>query len=146
MSGPEAAEVAGVTYRMLDYWHRQGWVTAPCAERFGRTRVVRRYDDTAVLRLGAMRHLALSGLDVARHGPQVGEVDLTGPVVMAVGSLPDDVVEVVAEDQLRQLVARPGRWVVFDPAPLRAKLRRRAGAIQETADGGDMTSAVRRSA
>ena len=107
-----------MTYRMLDHWHRQGWVTATCTERVGATRSVRRYDDVAVLQLGAMRHLALSGLDVARHGAEVGQVDLTGPVVMIVGSLPDAVVEVVDADEVRCLVARTGRWVVFDPEPV----------------------------
>lgn len=135
-----------MTYRMLDYWHRQGWVTASCTERVGVSRVVRRYDEAAVLRLGAMRHLALSGLDVARYGAQVGAVDLTGPVVMVVGSQPDDAVEVVAADEVRQVVCRPGRWVVFDPEPLRVKLRRRAGVGEDAADDGGPGSGVRRSA
>lgn len=123
-SGPEAAEIAGVTYRMLDHWHRQGWVTASRAEKVGQTRVVRRYDDATVLRLGAMRHLALSGLDVSRHGPNIGKIDLTGPVVMVIGSQPDATLEVVAAEEVRQLVAQPGRWVVFDPQVLKAKMRR----------------------
>ncbi len=111
-----------MTYRMLDYWHRQGWVTASCTEQVGATRSIRRYDDAAVLRLGAMRHLAQSRLDVARFGPEVGLVDLTGPVVMIIGSQPDATVEVVPSEELRQSVARPGRWVVFDPQSLKTRL------------------------
>ncbi len=42
-----------MTYRMLDHWNRQGWVTP--TERAGATRSVRRYDDGALLELGAMR-------------------------------------------------------------------------------------------
>lgn len=120
-----------MTYRMLDHWHRQGWVTATCTERVGATRSVRRYDDAAVLRLGAMRHLALSGLDVARHGPDVGQVDLTGPAVLIVGAHPDAEVEVVDAGEMRKRVAQPGRWVVFDPEPLKAKLARLAGRRAE---------------
>ena len=136
-----------MTYRMLDHWHRQGWVTATCTERVGATRSVRRYDDAAVLQLGAMRHLALSGLDVARHGPDVGRVDLTGPVVLIVGSQPDAQVEVVDASDVRMRVAQPGRWVVFDPEPLKAKLARLAA---RQADHGpahpDRQAAARRSA
>ncbi len=117
---------------MLDHWHRQGWVTATCTEQVGATRSVRRYDDSAVLRLGAMRHLALSGLDVARHGAEVGRVDLTGPVVMVVGGQQDAEVEVVPASDVRVCVSRPGRWVVFDPEPLKAKL---AGLAVGHADG-----------
>ena len=132
---------------MLDHWHRQGWVTATCTERVGATRSVRRYDDVAVLQLGAMRHLALSGLDVARHGAEVGRVDLTGPVVMIVGSQPDADVEVVDVDEVRNRVARPGRWVVFDPEPLKAKLARlAAGQAAQGPAQQDRPAATRRSA
>ena len=136
-----------MTYRMLDHWHRQGWVTATCTERVGSTRSVRRYDDVAVLQLGAMRHLALSGLDVARHGAEVGQVDLTGPVVMIVGSQPEAEVEVVDVGEVRSRVARPGRWVVFDPQPLKAKLARlAAGQAGQGPAQQDRPAAARRSA
>jgi len=136
-----------VTYRMLDHWHRQGWVTATCTERVGATRSVRRYDDVAVLQLGAMRHLALSGLDVARHGVEVGQVDLTGPVVMLVGSQPNAEVEVIAADDLRDRVARPGRWVVFNPEALKAKLAcNRHGRSDHGAGEDARPAAARRSA
>ena len=132
---------------MLDHWHRQGWVTATCTERVGATRRVRRYDDGAVLQLGAMRHLALSGVDVARHGAEVGRVDLTGPVVMVVGSQPDAEVEVVAAVDVGGCVARPGRWVVFDPEPLKTKLARLASGHADGAASDDgRPAAARRSA
>ena len=141
--------MAGVTYRMLDHWHRQGWVTATRTERVGATRSVRRYDDVAVLQLGAMRHLARSGLDVARHGPDVGRVDLTGPVVMIVGGQPDAAVEVIAAGDVHDRVTVPGRWVVYDPEPLKAKLlasTATGGFVDGAASGDDRPASTRRSA
>lgn len=131
-----------MTYRMLDHWHRQGWVTATCTERVGASRVVRRYDDLAVLRLGAMRHLAMSGMDVARYGADVGGADLNAPVMMVVGGQPDAVLELIAVTDLQRVVSQPGRWVVFDPAPLKAKLARVPLDDQVDIDENDATPAV----
>lgn len=53
-TGPEAAELAGVTYRQLAYWARRGWVT-PSATTTGADRR-RRYRRTEVVRLAALGH------------------------------------------------------------------------------------------
>ena len=131
---------------MLDHWHRQGWVTATRTERVGATRSVRRYDDVAVLQLGAMRHLARSGLDVARYGAAVGQVDLTGPVVMIVGGQPEADVEVAAAGDVHDRVTVPGRWVVYDPEPLKAKLLATTNGVDVDRATEDDQPATRRSA
>jgi len=106
--------------------------------------MVRRCDDVAVLQLGAMRHLSRSGLDVARYGAGVGQVNLSGPVVMIVGGRPDAEVEVVAAGDVHSRVTEPGRWVVYDPEPLKVKLL--AGLTTSDHEAGNDRAATRRSA
>ena len=123
MSAPEAADVAGITYRQLDYWGRKGWVVPAHVQHVSAGRRVRRYDLEDVLRLAALAHLGRSGLDVATYGPTVGSLELaTGDSLVVVG--PDDELEVVAAADLRTHLSRPGRYVVFDPRPLRQSLTR----------------------
>ena len=134
MSAPEAADFAGITYRQLDYWGRKGWVVPAHVERVSAGRRVRRYDDGDVLRLAALAHLGRSGLDVAAFGPQVGTLQLTdGDSMVVVG--PGTELEVIAAAELRAHLraSGPGRYVVFDPAPLRRSLAaQRAGSTPTT--------------
>lgn len=123
MSAPEAASLAGVTYRQLDYWSRKGWVVPAHVERVSAGRQLRRYGETDVLRLAALAHLGRSGLDVAAFGAQVGELDLGEDSLVVVG--PEAELAVVAAGDLRAHLARPGRYVVFDPEPHRRVLSRR---------------------
>lgn len=123
MSAPEAAALAGVTYRQLDYWSRKGWVVPAQVERVSAGRQLRRYGEADVLRLAALAHLGRSGLDVAAFGPQVGELDLGEDSLMVVG--PEAVLAVVAAGDLRAHLSQPGRFVVFDPEPHRRALARR---------------------
>lgn len=125
MSAPEAANIAGVTYRQLDYWSRKGWVVPAHVERVSAGRQVRRYGEADVLRLAALAHLGRSGLDVAFFGPRVGKLDLVKGL-MVVG--PETELDVVAASDLRGHLSQPGRYVVFDPEPLRRNLYRRRGA------------------
>lgn len=119
-SAPEAAQLAGISYRQLDYWARASWITASRVERVSVNRVVRRYAEDDIVRLAALRHLAQSGLDVARFGPLVGSLEVPHDALVVVG--PDETVSVVAAAELRRTVSAAGRWVVFDPAPLRRRL------------------------
>jgi hypothetical protein len=115
MTAPAAAAAAGITYRQLDYWSRQGWITASStdAETYGRP--VRLYDRFAVARLAALRHLARSGHDVAALGPVVGQLELSAGTLVVV----DDAggVRLVGDDELLDTVTSEGRWAVFDPTP-----------------------------
>lgn len=123
MSAPEAAALAGVTYRQLDYWSRKGWVEPAHVERVSAGRRLRRYDDADVLRLAALAHLGRSGLDVAAFGPLVGDLDLVDDSLVVVG--PESELDVVAPSELRAHLSQPGRFVVFDPEPHRRALARR---------------------
>lgn len=142
MSAPEAAELVGITYRQLDYWGRKGWVVPGRVERVSASRRLRRYDEADVLRLGALAHLARSGLDVAAYGPAVGQLELTGKDPVAVVG-PTDELHVVASTDLRDHVSAPGRFVVFDPRPLREAFARR---FAPPAPISDLTRTERRSA
>jgi DNA-binding transcriptional MerR regulator len=147
MSAPEAAELVGITYRQLDYWGRKGWVVPGSVERVSSSRRLRRYGEVDVLRLGALAHLARSGLDVAAYGPAVGQLDLGqldlgGADPLAVVG-PTGELEVVSSAELRAKVCVPGRFVVFDPLPLREAFASRFAAL---APVSDLTKTERRSA
>ena len=118
MSAPVAAERAGITYRQLDYWERQGWVAATHVdEATPGGRRVRRYTTLDVARLATLRHLARSGFDIAVHGPTVGALDLEPGVVVVAGGDPETV-RLVAVEHLAAAVTVEGRWSVFDPTEL----------------------------
>ncbi len=142
MSAPDAADLVGITYRQLDYWGRKGWVVPGHVERVSSSRRLRRYGELDILRLGALAHLARSGLDVAAYGPAVGQLDLTGTDPLAVVG-PTGELEVVSSAELRAEVCVPGRFVVFDPQPLREAFASRFAAL---APVSDLAKTERRSA
>ncbi len=90
----------------------------------------------------ALAHLARSGLDVAAYGPAVGQLDLTGKDPVAVVG-PTDELHVVPSTDLRDHVSAPGRFVVFDPRPLREAFARQ---FAPPAPISDLTRTERRSA
>lgn len=114
MSAPAAAAAAGVSYRQLDYWERQGWITASRVDEKASGRRTRWYDAVVVARLAALRHLAQSGHDVAVFGPQIDQLGLTAHTGVVVGGEPEQLT-MVDLDQLVDVVTAPGRWTVFDP-------------------------------
>ncbi len=126
-SAPEAASLAGVTYRQLDYWTRKGWIVPANLDRVSPGRIVRRYGPAEMLQCALLAHLGGSGLDVTPYGPQVGEIDELGPDDLVVVDQ-DGSLEVVAAGRLRGRVAQRGRCVVFDPAPVLRRLSRSASA------------------
>jgi hypothetical protein len=122
ITGPRAAELAGITYRQLDYWARQGWLR-PTVVR-GRGRAGRReYAPADVIRLAALAHLGRNKADVGTLGPALAEVELPAEgdfLIVADGSS----VAAVSPTRLRREVSsgRPVR--VFDPRELLQKLGR----------------------
>ncbi len=112
--------MTGVTYRQLDYWTRKGWIVPAELERVSAGRVVRRYGAPEILRCAALVLLGRSGLDVAAYGPRLKELQLESDEVLVVG--PDEDLDVVRASQLRSHLSNPGRYVVFDPAPLLTRL------------------------
>jgi DNA-binding transcriptional MerR regulator len=121
ITAPEAARLAGITYRQLDYWARRGWLR-PSVEA-GTGRPGRRlYSAHDVLRLAALGHLGRSGADVGQLGPQVAEVELPPDGDYLVILDRELSLEVVAASELRARLGVPGRYVIFDPAPLRREV------------------------
>ena len=116
-SAPQAAVLAEITYRQLDHWERQGWITASYVEQLGGRRI-RRYSDDDVVKLAALRHLAVSGLDVAFYGPAIGACEIPTDHVLVVAT---ETIEVVKKNAAWTLVVEPGRWTVFDPEPVRQR-------------------------
>ncbi|MGI8808590.1 MAG: MerR family transcriptional regulator [Acidimicrobiales bacterium] len=69
-SGPEAADLAGVTYRQIDYWARQGWVVP---SQVSPDAVHRRlYSEADVVRVAALGHLGRSRIDVRKYAMATG--------------------------------------------------------------------------
>jgi hypothetical protein len=126
-SAPEAASLAGVTYRQLDYWTRKGWIVPADLNRVSPGRVVRRYGPAEIVQCALLAHLGGSGLDVTPFGPQVGGLGELGPDDLVVVDQ-DGSLEVVAAGGLRGRVAERGRWVIFDPAPVLRRLSRPGSA------------------
>lgn len=125
-SGPEAASLAGISYRQLDYWARQEWVVPSRMADEGAQRRV--YTAADVVRLAALGHLGRSRVGVATYGPAIGRLRLPdGAGFVVVWALHDERVELAGAKELRQVFTSPGRYVVFDPAPLLRAMRRRDG-------------------
>ncbi len=137
ITGPRAAELAGITYRQLDYWARQGWLQ-PTVVR-GRGRAGRReYTAADVVRLAALAHLGRNKADVGTLGPALGGLELPDDedfLVVADGST----VAAIAPSALRVEVSsgRPVR--VFDPRELLHKLE--SGLMPTTASQREQRTA-----
>ncbi|MGI8684144.1 MAG: MerR family transcriptional regulator [Acidimicrobiales bacterium] len=123
-SGPEAADLAGISYRQLDYWARRQWVVPSRVDREGVQRRV--YTTADIVRLAALGHLGRSHIDVATYGEATGRLrvsDTMGDLV--VWAIHDETVLLTSAKDLRRVASKPGRYVIFDPAPLLRSLGRR---------------------
>ena len=116
-----AAEMALITYRQLDHWARQGWVTPSVQTASGRGKR-RQYSADDVLRLAALRHFAKSGWPVADLGDQIATVDIAGARWVLVGSK-TGLIAVADNDALQQVVSAEGQFSAYDLKPLRSRLR-----------------------
>ncbi len=123
----DAHELAGISYRQLDHWARQGWVTPSVDAGEGRSGR-RRYSADDVVRLDLLRHLAVSRVNPAVAGPLVGDCELSsGDVRIVWGPVgakdPDQIgLRVVPAADALAAVEAGGAWVVYNPAPLRDRL------------------------
>lgn len=122
-SAPEAADLAGVSYRQIDYWARRGWVTP---SRVFQGAVHRRmYSEADIVRVAALGHLGRSRVDVGVYAKATGRLQVPqrrGFVI--VWELNDGSVSVLRTKDLRRLGQAPGQYVLFDPTPLRRRMRR----------------------
>ena len=121
ITGPRAAELAGITYRQLDYWARQGWLE-PSVVR-GRGRSARReYSRDDVVRLAALAHLGRTKADVSTLGPTLGRLEIPEhDFLIVVGAGLD--VRTVPASAVRSAVSSGEPVRVFDPLPLRRRLK-----------------------
>ena len=129
-SGPEAADLAGISYRQLDYWARRRWVVPSRMSADGVHRRV--YTAFDVVRLAALGHLGRSRVDVATYGEATGRLQIPNSLAFLVvwGTHDESVVLTSAKD-LRQVACNPGRYVIFDPAPLLRQLHSRRDDVRE---------------
>jgi DNA-binding transcriptional MerR regulator len=116
-----ACELAGVTYRQLDYWARRGWVSPSVDTGLGRAGR-RLYHPGDVVRLAALGHFGQAGLDVGKLGPELADLDLPLSTDFLVVAEADGPVTICAAERLRAEVAQPRARVLFDTAALQERL------------------------
>jgi DNA-binding transcriptional MerR regulator len=122
ISAGDAHGLAGISYRQLDHWARQGWVTPSVDQGEGRSgRRLYSLDD--VIRLSLLRHLAQSKVNPAVAGPAVAACEIpSGDIRFVwgpVGNKEHVGLQAVRADDALEAIQSPGAWVVFDPTPLR---------------------------
>lgn len=136
----DAHVLAGISYRQLDHWARQGWVTPSVDSGEGRSGR-RRYSADDVIRLDLLRHLAVSRVNPAVAGPMVAGCEVpAGEVRMVWGPVgakdPDQVgLRVVRAAEALAAVESNGAWVVYNPSPLRARMAGAAPAAAQKPTG-----------
>lgn len=139
----DAHGLAGISYRQLDHWARQGWVTPSVDAGEGRSGR-RRYSADDVVRLDLLRHLAVSRVNPAVAGPLVAACEVpAGDVRIVWGPVgakdPDHVgLRVVPAAGALAAVETFGAWVVYNPTPLRDRL---AGSPTVAASDPTVTTA-----
>lgn len=133
----DAHGLAGISYRQLDHWARQGWVTPSVDAGEGRSGR-RRYSADDVVRLDLLRHLAVSKVNPAVAGPLVAACEVpAGDVRIVWGPVgakdPDQVgLRVVPAGEALAAVETSGAWVVYNPTPLRDRLAATTPASAQT--------------
>jgi len=144
ISANDASDLAEITYRMLDHWARQGWVTPSVDSGTGRAGR-RMYSEHDVVRLALLRHLAQSKVNTSVAGPAVADLDIPDePVIVLWGPVSSSSSDgaslqlVPAAGALERLSAGGG-WVVFDPASIRRRIARKFAA----ANAGDPATTTR---
>ena len=133
-------ELAGVTYRQVDHWARQGYVVPSVQGGVGKG-ARRLFGVADVVRVAALGRFGRARLDIGLVGPLVAALDpITDPNQLVVAHIDPLGVEVVAATDLRAGLATSGACVVFDPAPVLARL----GPFSATlADGAPVDETVR---
>jgi hypothetical protein len=139
----DAHEIAGITYRQLDYWARQGWVRPTIDAGEGRSGR-RQYSVADVVRLDLLKHLAVSGVNAALAGIHVATLDvgdgdvriLWGPIGSKAGEEP--ALAVVDAADVLSTLETGGAYVVYNPAHVR-----RVAAALGAAEGDSRVKRVR---
>lgn len=99
--GPEVCDLAGVTYRQLDYWDRTG-LAEPSVRAAGGSGTVRLYSDQDVLRVALVATLLRAGFSLSVLREHLGGLLASAQDGVGFFSAPNVVVTV----DLAQLQAR----------------------------------------
>ncbi len=122
LSAARVGELAGVTYRQVDHWVRQGYVVPSVQAAVGRG-ARRLFGPADVVQVAALGRFGRARLDIGLVGPLVGVLE---PIVsldrLVIAHLDPLGLEVVDARELRDRLAGSGSCVVFDPAPVLARL------------------------
>lgn len=121
ITATQAAALAGITYRQLDHWARQGWVTPSVQGATGRGGR-RLYSTDDVLRLAALRHLGKSGWPVADVGEQLATISVAD-ARFVVATSDSGVTSCGNLDELLELLKTEQQFSVVDLTPLLAAIR-----------------------
>ena len=120
LSGPEAARLAGISYRQLDYWARREWII-PSSGHAGAARTYSAFD---VVRLAALGHLSRCRVDVAAYARSTGRLAIpSSGTFVVVWALADQSVSILLGHDMRRVLTKPGLFVVFDPSPVLRAMR-----------------------
>lgn len=122
LSAARVGELAGVTYRQVDHWVRQGYVVPSVQAAVGRG-ARRLFGPADVVRVAALGRFGRARLDIGLLGPLVAALEpITAPQRLVVAHLDPLWLEPVEASELRDRLARSGPCVVFDPAPVLQRL------------------------
>lgn len=113
ITAKEAAKLAGITYRQLDHWARQGWITPSVQGATGRGGR-RLYSADDVLRLASLRHFGKSGWPVSDIGEQLASVDVADARFVVATSSDNGLQSCVDINDLLGLLATEQQFSVFD--------------------------------
>lgn len=130
IAAADAHAAAKISYRQLDHWARRGWVRPSIDAGVGRSGR-RLYSPADVVRLALLRHLGLARVQAAVAGPAVAALGLGDMADIRIlwGPIGEDAaLQVVSSAQALPVVEDGGAWVVFDPAPVLARLGRQPTA------------------
>lgn len=127
ISATDAHQAAGITYRQLDHWARQRWVTPSRDAGTGRSGK-RLYAPEDVIRLALLRHLSESRVNAAVAGPAVAQLRipegdirvLWGPVGAKEPGEP--ALAAVPADEVLARLETGGAFIVFNPVGIRQRL------------------------
>ncbi len=115
----QAQELAGSTYRQLDYWVRKDWVSPSVDPGRGRSKR-RLFSIDDVVRLGVLCHLGRSRRNLTELGPLVAPLTLTARFVVVDS---DDTLTTPATPcELIRTLSDPGIYTVCDVDAIRQRV------------------------
>ena len=119
---PRVGELAGVTYRQVDYWVRQGYVTASVQPAVGKG-ARRLFAPADVVRVAALGRFGRARLDIGLVGPLIAALEpITTADQLVVAHTDPLLIEIIDATDLRRVLGESRPCVVFDPALVLARM------------------------